>query len=213
MISTQDLNGFNMKSAISTLEENDPGLKPLFDTYETPVLSIGQNYFWSLCRSIIYQQLSGKAAKSIADRFIGLYKNNEYPNPQEVLNTDVKALRSIGLSGAKAGYIHNIARAFVDDVIQFDHFSYISDSDIKNQLIKIKGIGPWTVEMFLIFTLNRRDIFPATDLGIQKGYQRYYRLETLPKPYDMIEKAKQWRPYRSVVTLYLWYAVEGQFEW
>jgi len=213
MISTQDLNGFNMKSAISTLEENDPGLKPLFDTYETPVLSIGQNYFWSLCRSIIYQQLSGKAAKSIADRFIGLYKNNEYPNPQEVLNTDVKALRSIGLSGAKAGYIHNIARAFVDDVIQFDHFSYISDSDIKDQLIKIKGIGPWTVEMFLIFTLNRPDIFPATDLGIQKGYQRYYRLETLPKPYDMIEKAKQWRPYRSVVTLYLWYAVEGQFEW
>ena len=202
-----------MKTAISTLEENDPGLKPLFDTYETPVLSIGQNYFWSLCRSIIYQQLSGKAAKSIADRFIGLYKNNEYPNPQEVLNTDVKALRSIGLSGAKAGYIHNIARAFVDDVIQFDHFSYISDSDIKDQLIKIKGIGPWTVEMFLIFTLNRPDIFPATDLGIQKGYQRYYRLETLPKPYDMIEKAKQWRPYRSVVTLYLWYAVEGPFEW
>ena len=213
MISTQDLNGFNMKSAISTLEENDPGLKPLFDTYETPVLSIGQNYFWSLCRSIIYQQLSGKAAKSIADRFIGLYKNNEYPNPQEVLNTDIKALRSIGLSGAKAGYIHNIAMAFDDDVIQFDHFSYISDSDIKDQLIKIKGIGPWTVEMFLIFTLNRPDIFPATDLGIQKGYQRYYRLETLPKPYDMIEKAKQWRPYRSVVTLYLWYAVEGPFEW
>ncbi len=213
MISTQDLNGFNMKTAISTLEENDPGLKPLFDTYETPVLSIGQNYFWSLCRSIIYQQLSGKAAKSIADRFIGLYKNNEYPNPQEVLKTDVKALRSIGLSGAKAGYIHNIARAFVDDVIQFDHFSYISDSDIKDQLIKIKGIGPWTVEMFLIFTLNRPDVFPATDLGIQKGYQRYYRLQTLPKPYDMIEKAEQWRPYRSVVTLYLWYAVEGPFEW
>ena len=213
MISTQDLNGFNMKSAIRTLVENDPGLKPLFDSYETPVLSIGQNYFWSLCRSIIYQQLSGKVAKSIADRFIGLYKNNEYPNPQEVLNTDMKALRSIGLSGAKAGYIHNIARAFVDDVIQFDHFSYISDSDIKNQLIKIKGIGPWTVEMFLIFTLNRPDIFPATDLGIQKGYQRYYRLQTLPKPYDMIEKAEQWRPYRSVVTLYLWYAVEGPFEW
>ena len=202
-----------MKTAISTLEENDPGLKPLFDTYETPVLSIGQNYFWSLCRSIIYQQLSGKAAKNIADRFIGLYKNNEYPNPEEVLNTDVKVLRSTGLSGAKAGYIHNIARAFVDDVIKFDHFSYISDNDIKDQLIKIKGIGPWTVEMFLIFTLNRSDIFPATDLGIQKGYQRYYRLETLPKPYDMIEKAEQWRPYRSVVTLYLWYAVEGLFEW
>ena len=117
MISTQDLNGFNMKTAISTLEGNDPGLKPLFDTYETPVLSIGENYFWSLCRSIIYQQLSGKAAKSIMDRFIGLYKNNEYPNPEEVLNTDVKVLRSTGLSGAKAGYIHNIARAFVDDVI------------------------------------------------------------------------------------------------
>ena len=213
MISTQDLNGFNMKTAISTLEENDPGLKPLFDTYETPVLSIGENYFWSLCRSIIYQQLSGKAAKRIADRFVGLYKNNEYPNPQEVLHTDVKVLRNTGLSGAKTGYIHNIAKAFIDYDIQFDDFPYISDNDIKGQLIKIKGIGPWTVEMFLIFTLNRPDIFPATDLGIQKGYQRYYRLETLPKPYDMIEKAEQWRPYRSVVTLYLWYAVEGPFEW
>ena len=213
MISTQDLNGFNMKKAISTLEENDPGLKPLFDTYETPVLSIGKNYFWSLCRSIIYQQLSGKAAKSIADRFVELYKNSEYPNPQEVLHTDVKVLRNTGLSGAKTGYIHNIARAFIDNDIQIDHFPYISDNDIKGQLIKIKGIGPWTVEMFLIFTLNRPDIFPATDLGIQKGYQRYYRLQTLPKPYDMIEKAEQWRPYRSVVTLYLWYAVEGPFEW
>ena len=213
MISTQDLNGFNMKTAISTLEENDPSLKPLFDTYETPVLSIGQNYFWSLCRSIIYQQLSGKAAKSIADRFVGLYKNNECPNPQEVLHTDVKVLRNTGLSGAKTGYIHNIAGTFIDNDIRFDHFPYISDNDIKDQLIKIKGIGPWTVEMFLIFTLNRPDIFPATDLGIQKGYQRYYRLQTLPKPYDMIEKAEQWRPYRSVVTLYLWYAVEGPFEW
>ena len=202
-----------MKTAISILEKNDPGLKPLFDTYDIPVLSKGQNYFWSLCRSIIYQQLSGKAAKNIADRFVGLYTNNEYPTPKEVLGTDVNVLRSIGLSGAKTDYIHNIARAFADDIFQFDDFPYISDNDIKDQLIKIKGIGPWTVEMFLIFTLNRPDIFPATDLGIQKGYQRYYRLKTLPQPHDMIEKAEQWRPYRSVVTLYLWYAVEGPFEW
>ena len=130
-----------------------------------------------------------------------------------MLNTDLKVLRDVGLSRAKAGYMHNIARAFVDDVIQFKNFSYMSDDEIKNQLIKIKGIGPWTVEMFLIFTLNRPDIFPATDLGIQKGYQRYYKLKKLPETNDMVKKAERWRPYRSVVTLYLWYAVEGPFEW
>ena len=212
-MSAPNLNGFNMKTAITALKKADADLKRLFDIYEAPELSLGQNYFWSLCRSIIYQQLSGKVAKTIADRFIALYKNKKYPSPKEVLNTDLKVLRDVGLSRAKAGYMHNIARAFVDDVIQFENFSYMSDDEIKNQLIKIKGIGPWTVEMFLIFTLNRPDIFPATDLGIQKGYQRYYKLKKLPETNDMVKKAERWRPYRSVVTLYLWYAVEGPFEW
>ena len=202
-----------MKTAITALKKADADLKRLFEVYEAPELSLGQNYFWSLCRSIIYQQLSGKVAKTIADRFIALYKNKKYPSPKEVLNTDLKVLRDVGLSRAKAGYMHNIARAFVDDVIQFENFSYMNDDEIKNQLIKIKGIGPWTVEMFLIFTLNRPDIFPATDLGIQKGYQRYYKLQKLPKTNDMVKKAERWRPYRSVVTLYLWYAVDGPFEW
>lgn len=202
-----------MKTAITALKKADADLKRLFEVYEAPELSLGQNYFWSLCRSIIYQQLSGKVAKTIADRFIALYKNKKYPSPKEVLNTDLKVLRDVGLSRAKAGYMHNIARAFVDDVIQFKNFSYMSDDEIKNQLIKIKGIGPWTVEMFLIFTLNRPDIFPATDLGIQKGYQRYYKLKKLPETNDMVKKAERWRPYRSVVTLYLWYAVDGPFEW
>ena len=202
-----------MKTAITALKKADADLKRLFDIYEAPELSLGQNYFWSLCRSIIYQQLNGKVAKTIADRFIALYKNEKYPSPKEVLNTDLKVLRDVGLSRAKAGYMHNIARAFVDDVIQFKNFSYMSDDEIKNQLIKIKGIGPWTVEMFLIFTLNRPDIFPATDLGIQKGYQRYYKLKKLPETNDMVKKAERWRPYRSVVTLYLWYAVDGPFEW
>ena len=202
-----------MKTAITALKKADADLKRLFDIYEAPELSLGQNYFWSLCRSIIYQQLSGKVAKTIADRFIALYKNKKYPSPKEVLNTDLKVLRDVGLSRAKAGYMHNIARAFVDDVIQFENFSYMNDDEIKNQLIKIKGIGPWTVEMFLIFTLNRPDIFPATDLGIQKGYQRYYKLKKLPETNDMVKKAERWRPYRSVVTLYLWYAVDGPFEW
>ena len=202
-----------MKTAITALKKADADLKRLFDIYEAPELSLGQNYFWSLCRSIIYQQLNGKVSKTIMDRFIVLYKNGKYPSPKEVLNTDLKVLRDVGLSRAKAGYMHNIARAFVDDVIQFKNFSYVSDDEIKNQLIKIKGIGPWTVEMFLIFTLNRPDIFPATDLGIQKGYQRYYKLQKLPETNDMVKKAERWRPYRSVVTLYLWYAVDGPFEW
>ena len=202
-----------MTKGINILSLNDPNLKRLFNTFDIPELDIEKNYFWSLCRSIIYQQISGKAAKTISDRFIALFPSEKNFNPKEVLDIDIDNLYTVGLSKQKASYIKNIAVAYCRNFINENNFSLMTDTEIIKQLTNIKGIGRWTVEMFLIFTLRRSDVFPVTDLGVQKGFQIFYSLDELPSIDLMNEKAEKWRPYRTIVTLYLWYAVDGRFEW
>ena len=202
-----------MTNGINLLSLNDPNLKRLFNTFDIPELDIEKNYFWSLCRSIIYQQISGKAAKTISDRFIALFPSEKNFNPKEVLDIDIDNLYTVGLSKQKASYIKNIAVAYDRNFINENNFSLMTDTEIIKQLTNIKGIGRWTAEMFLIFTLRRSDVFPVTDLGVQKGFQVFYSLDELPSIDFMNEKAEKWRPYRTIVTLYLWYAVDGRFEW
>mgnify|MGYP001405186998 FL=1 len=200
-------------NGINLLSLNDPNLKRLFNTFDIPELDIEKNYFWSLCRSIIYQQISGKAAKTISDRFIALFPSEKNYKPKEVLDINVDNLYGVGLSKQKASYIKNIAEAYNVNFIINNNFSIMTDAEIIKQLTNIKGIGRWTAEMFLIFTLRRSDVFPVTDLGVQKGFQVFYSLDELPSIDLMNEKAEKWRPYRTIVTLYLWYAVDGRFEW
>ena len=202
-----------MANGISLLSLNNPNLKRLFNIFDVPELDIEKNYFWSLCRSIIYQQISGKAAKTISDRFIALFPSEKNYKPKEVLDINVDNLYGIGLSKQKASYIKNIAEAYNVNFIINNNFSIMTDAEIIKQLTNIKGIGRWTAEMFLIFTLRRSDVFPVTDLGVQKGFQVFYSLDELPSIDLMNEKAEKWRPYRTIVTLYLWYAVDGRFEW
>ena len=202
-----------MANGISLLSLNNPNLKRLFNIFDVPELDIEKNYFWSLCRSIIYQQISGKAAKTISDRFIALFPSEKNFNPKEVLDIDIDNLYTVGLSKQKASYIKNIAVAYDRNFINENNFSLMTDTEIIKQLTNIKGIGRWTVEMFLIFTLRRSDVFPVTDLGVQKGFKIFYSLDELPSVDLMNQKAKKWRPYRTIVTLYLWHAVEGPFEW
>ena len=202
-----------MANGISLLSLNDPNLKRLFNIFDVPELDIEKNYFWSLCRSIIYQQISGKAAKTISDRFIALFPSEKNYKPKEVLDINVDNLYGVGLSKQKASYIKNIAEAYNVNFIINNNFSIMTDAEIIKQLTNIKGIGRWTAEMFLIFTLRRSDVFPVTDLGVQKGFQVFYSLDELPSIDLMNEKAEKWRPYRTIVTLYLWYAVDGRFEW
>ena len=202
-----------MANGINLLSLNDPNLKRLFNTFDIPELDIKKNYFWSLCRSIIYQQISGKAAKTISDRFIALFPSEKNFNPKEVLDIDIDNLYTVGLSKQKASYIKNIAVAYDRNFINENNFSLMTDTEIIKQLTNIKGIGRWTVEMFLIFTLRRSDVFPVTDLGVQKGFKIFYSLDELPSIDLMNRKAKKWRPYRTIVTLYLWHAVEGSIEW
>ena len=203
----------SIKKAVKYLRQSDPELIPLLDAFKIQDLQPETDYFKSLTRSIVYQQLSGKAAKTISDRFILLYKDKSYPTPVDVINIDHEKLRSVGLSNSKAQYIKNIAHAFLDNPDTYDSLEKMDDQDIIDTLITIKGVGPWTAQMFLMFTLNRPDVFPVTDLGVQKGFQHYYKLREMPTPDQMLKKSEQWAPYRTVVSLYFWRLLEGPFEW
>ena len=192
---------------------NDEIMKGPIDIYDEPTFESNNNYFNSLSKSIIYQQLSGKAAKTIFNRFIELYHGKDYPSPDDVIKTDHAILRSVGLSNAKAKYIKNISQAFLDGSIDYKNLDNLSNDAIMEQLVAIKGVGPWTAQMFLMFTLNRPDVFPSGDLGVQKGFQHYFKLKELPTPKIMEERAQKWKPFRTVASLYFWKVVDGPFEW
>ena len=202
-----------MIDGIKKLSSNDIRLKTFLQKFNVPVLPIEKNYFWSLCRSVIYQQISGKAAKKISDRYLSLFDQDVKMTPADVLEIDIEKIYKVGISRQKSSYIKNIADAFSNNIINEKKISELDDQEIIKQLTSIKGVGRWTAEMFLIFTLRRTDVFPVTDLGIQKGFQIFYSLDKLPTIEMMNEKSESWRPYRTIMSLYLWYAVEGPFEW
>ena len=202
----------NIDRGLKHLKQNDRGMRRLIEEFETPVLIKDINYFEALVRSIVYQQLSGKAAATIHKRFKGLFNKDQNLSPSIVLEKSHDELSSVGLSSQKASYIHNIANAFKAGIVP-DNIETISDDKVIECLTTIKGVGLWTAQMFLMFTLNRPDVFPVTDLGIQKGFQLYFQLDELPKPDLMIKKAEPWVPYRTLASWYLWRLVEGPFEW
>ena len=204
---------FNLENSVKELKENNSDLIKLFDSIEVNTLNPGKNYFKALTRSIIYQQLSIRAAQTIFNRFKSIYSNDCFPSPKEVLETDIETLRASGLSYNKSHYISNIAQAFFEAPSAYDNLFKMNDNDIIDLLTKVKGVGLWTAQMFLMFTLNRPDVFPATDLAMQKGYQSYFRLVDLPKPNEMIKRSEMWIPYRTTVSLYFWAVLEGPFEW
>ena len=212
-MSVNQTRSFDLEYSVRELKKNDPDLIKLFDSIEVNTLDPGNNYFKALTRSIIYQQLSGRAAKTIFSRFKSIYSNNQFPIPKQVLETDIETFRESGLSYNKSFYIKNIAQAFLDEPDVYDNLSKMNDKEIIGRLTKVKGIGLWTAQMFLMFTLNRPDVFPVTDLAIQKGYKSYFKLNDLPKPNDMTKRSEIWIPYRTTVSLYLWGVLEGPFEW
>ena len=202
----------NIEKGLKNLKKKDEKMGRLITKFEKPEFKKDNNYFEALVRAIVYQQLSGKAAATIYERFKDLFTNNKFPSPSIVMEKSHEELRSVGLSNQKASYIHNIANAFYTGTVPKD-IDIIGDNEVIECLTTIKGVGPWTAEMFLMFTLNRPDIFPVTDLGIQKGFQLFFQLNELPKPDQMIEKAEPWIPYRTLASWYLWRVVEGPFEY
>lgn len=201
----------NIDSGLIHLSSVDPKMEKLINKYEKPYFVKENNYFESIVRSIIYQQLSTKSASKIYSRFKKLFENGSL-NPESVIEQSNDTYRSIGLSRQKISYIFNVADACTNGMIP-KNFDKHDDEDIINTLIQIKGIGRWTAQMFLMFTLNRPDILPELDLGIKKGFKIYFKLNQLPSEDYMQKKAEKWRPYRTLACWYLWRLVEGPFEW
>ena len=202
----------NIDKGLKHLKKVDKKMGRLIVEFEKPEFKKDSNYFEALVRAIVYQQLSGKAAATIYKRFKNLFPQNKHFTPIMVKERSHEELRSAGLSNQKASYIHNIANAFYTGAIPKD-IDTIGDNEVIECLTTIKGVGPWTAKMFLMFTLNRPDVFPVTDLGIQKGFQLFFQFDVLPSTKKMMEIAEAWRPYRTLASWYLWRLVEGPFEW
>lgn len=165
--------------------------------------------FQSLVRAVIGQQLSGKAAATIFARFRSLYPGSGFPSPGQVLRTHANRLRSAGLSGPKAAYVKDIARQVIGGLVPAPtECDGLKDSEIVDRLMKVRGIGRWTAEMFLMFNLGRPDVLPSHDLGIRKGFQMVFKKRGLPDPQQVDRHGEIWRPHRSTAALYLWRAVD-----
>ena len=165
--------------------------------------------FQSLAEAIIYQQLSGKAAATILKRFIALWPRKKFPTPEDVLKIKIPKLRLAGLSGQKASYLKDLAAKFKDGTINPKLFAKMTDAEILEHVVRVKGIGPWTGQMFLMFTLHRPDVLPTGDLGIQKGFQKLFKLRSLPTPEKMEKLSKNWRGHRTLACMYLWRYVDS----
>jgi 3-methyladenine DNA glycosylase/8-oxoguanine DNA glycosylase len=164
--------------------------------------------FAALVESIVYQQITGKAAASIYGRVRTLIKRR-HPRPQDILAATEEALRGAGLSRQKVAYLRDLAEK-VRDGLKLHVLGRLEDEAVIETLIEVKGIGRWTVEMFLIFRLGRLDVLPVHDYGIRKAMQRAYRLRKLPNPDRMRRLAEPWRPYRTVACWYLWRSLESK---
>ena len=202
----------DMKAGIELLNR-DEKMSILISKYGIPDLKSGNDYFLSLLRSIVFQQVSGKAAKTIFKRFIKLIPKNSKITPKEVLKLDKNDIRNTGIPLQRTNYIINLAEYFEKNSLQKKDFDVMTDQEVRDELLQIKGIGPWTVDMFLIFTLNRRDVLPHTDLGIQKSFKIMFNLDDLPSKNEMETYSKIWKPYRTLACWYLWRLDENAFAW
>lgn len=165
--------------------------------------------FQSLGEAIIYQQLSGKAAATILKRFIALWPAKKFPTPEDVLKIKTEKLRTAGLSGQKAAYLKDLALKFKDGTINPKLLSSMADAEIIEHVVRVKGIGEWTAQMFLMFTLHRPDVLPTGDLGLQKGFQKLFRLRAKPSPAQMERLSKGWAGHRTLACMYLWRYIDG----
>lgn len=163
----------------------------------------------ALVRSVAFQQLNGTAAQTIFNRFLALFPDTKFPTPEQIVAAPDEALRSAGLSRAKTAAIKDIAAQTIAGVVpERRAIAKLSDVEIVERLTTIRGVGPWTVEMLLMFTLGRPDVLPATDYGVRSGFALVYGFKELPAPKEILAHGERWRPYRTVASWYLWRAID-----
>lgn len=200
----------NLQQAADYLRMHDKKLAAVIERSPLPSFSKHTNYYETLVDSIISQQLSIKAAASIEKRFKDLFGGN-FPTPDQILDRDIEELRSAGLSRPKARYIQDLAQHIIDGTVSFDTIDSLTNDEIIKQLTAVKGIGEWTVHMFLMFCMARLDVLPIGDLGIRNGVKKVYNLEHTPLPADVAQIAAQnnWHPYESVASWYIWQSLDA----
>ena len=204
---------FDPSEAIKQLAASDPRFAALIARARPfePRRAVLVRPFDSLAESIAYQQLSGKAAATIWGRVRALYPRRKWLDPKEVLETPDETLRAAGLSGNKTIALKDLAAKALEGVVpKGAALARMSDEEIIERLTTVRGIGRWTVEMLLLFQLGRLDVWPVTDLGVQKGYAKTFGKRKLPTPKQLQAIGEKWRPYRSVAAWYFWRALETE---
>lgn len=197
-----------MRKAILHLKRSDLVLRSVIERVGPYRIDLRPADFTTLVRSIVYQQLSGKAASTIFGRLEAAV--NRRLTPKAVLGLSEERMRSLGLSKQKTAYIRDLAGRTQSREIDFGALPDMPDHDVITTLTEVKGVGVWTAQMFLIFALGRPDVLPTADLGIRAAMKKQYKLADLPKPAEMEEIAVPWRPYCSVACWYLWRSLDNQ---
>jgi DNA-3-methyladenine glycosylase II len=197
--------------AADHLSKHDPHLAAVIAQYGLCTIQPHTNYYQDLVESIIGQQLSVKAAASIRNRFRDLF-DGQLPTPEQILTKDVETLRGIGFSRAKANYVRDLAQHVIEGKVTFDHLPQLSNDEIINELTDVKGIGEWTVHMFLMFCMGRLDILAYGDLGIRNGIKQLYSLDHAPSPQEIKDIANRyhWAPYQSIACWYIWRSLDNK---
>ncbi|MCI0665245.1 MAG: DNA-3-methyladenine glycosylase [Acidobacteria bacterium] len=195
-----------LKAAERALSRRDERLRNLIKRHRPCQISPHNRYFETLIEAVISQQLSTKVADTIYGRFKALYAPARFPKPEQILDTADEVLRATGMSNAKVSFVKDLVAKTGDGTISFNRLSRMSDEQVIEMFTQVKGIGVWTAQMFLIFSLGRLNVLPSGDLGIRKAIQITYGLDDLPgtKEIEKIADENQWKPYCSVASWFLW---------
>jgi DNA-3-methyladenine glycosylase II len=197
-----------MRKALNHLKKADPVMASIIERVGPFKIEYREPVFQTLVRSIVYQQLHGKAASTIFGRLMAAAKTDPL-TPESILRLRPSRMRALGLSGQKMTYIRELARLTRDGEVDFERCATLEDLAVIEHLTRVKGIGVWTVHMFLIFALRRPDVLPTGDLGVRAAIKKAYGLADLPKPEEMERIAASWRPYCSIASWYLWRSLDN----
>ena len=211
MVKEHELPPFDLRLAMDTLAAKDRHLAPLIK--ETPEFRVekgaAENPYEVLVEAITHQSISGRAAATIFGRVKALGSNGRIPTPHEMVKLPRAALRKAGLSAAKILAMKDLAQKTIDGVVPtLEEADTLTDEELVDRLVSVRGVGAWTVEMFLIFRLGRPDVLPIHDLGVRKGWAITYGKKHMPAPKELLKFGERWRPFRTVASWYMWRACQ-----
>jgi DNA-3-methyladenine glycosylase II len=195
-----------MRKAVNHLKKSDPILAGIIEKIGPCRMQYGEPTFHSLAEAILYQQLNGKAAVTIFNRFTALA--GDPLTPAGILRLSDAQMRGVGLSKQKTAYLRDLAEKTEAGLLEFERLPELSEEEVIAHLTQVKGVGVWTAHMFLMFTLRRPDILPVGDYGVQAAIKKHYRKRQWPKPAIMEKIARPWSPYRSIACWYLWKSLD-----